>query len=59
MVTNMMHVEVAVFLTDMRRSRVNADYQLRTTTSENDVEDMFEIFDAYLNECRRLREVIA
>ncbi len=57
--TNMMNVEVAAFLTDMRRHRVNADYQLHTIISEGDVDDMFEIFDAYLNECRRLLEVIA
>ena len=56
--TNMMNAEVAAFLKDMRRNRVNADYQLRTTISESDVEDMFEIFDAYLNECKQLLEVI-
>ncbi len=57
-VTNMMNVEVAAFLKDMRRNRVNADYQLRTTISESDVEGMFEIFDVYLNECKQLLEVI-
>ena len=57
-VANLMNPEIFRFLEDMRRYRVNADYQLHTTISEGDVENMFEMFDAYLNECRRLLEVI-
>jgi len=54
-----MDAEIFQFLKVMRRHRVNADYQLRTTTSKNDVENMFEMFDDYLNECKRLLEVIS
>jgi len=56
--TNLMNPEIFRFLEDMRRYRVNADYQLHSPISEGDVEDMFEMFDAYLNECRQLLEVI-
>ncbi|HIE29612.1 TPA: hypothetical protein EYP66_20265 [Candidatus Poribacteria bacterium] len=56
--TNMMNAQMIPLLRDMRRNRINADYQLRTTISEGDVEDMFDMFDVYLNECRRLLEVI-
>ncbi len=56
--TNMMNAQIAPFLEIMRRHRVNADYQLHISISEYDVEDMFDMFDAYLNECRRLPEVI-
>ncbi len=57
--TNLMDPEIFVFLKDMRHHRVIADYQLHLTFSEGDVENMFERFNAYLNECRRLLEVIA
>ena len=56
--TNMMNAQMIPLLRDMRRNRVNADYQLRTTISEGDVEYMFDMFDVYLNECRRLLGVI-
>lgn len=55
---NLMNVQIVPFLEIMRRHRVNADYQLHLTISEGDVEEMFDIFDAYLNEYRRLLEVI-
>jgi len=48
---NLMNVQIVPFLEIMRRHRVNADYQLHLTISEGDVKEMF---DAYLNECRRL-----
>ncbi len=57
--TNLMDAQMIPLLRNMRRHRVNADYQLRTTINEGDVEDMFEMFDAYLRECRRLLEVVA
>jgi len=57
-VTNLMNPQIFLFLRDMRRYRVNADYQLSTPISEDDVDNMFEMFDGYLNECRRLLEVI-
>jgi uncharacterized protein (UPF0332 family) len=56
--TNMMNAQIIPFLEIMRRHRVNADYQLHLTISESDVEEIFDIFDAYLNECRRVLEVI-
>lgn len=56
--TNMMSAQMIPLLRDMRRYRVNADYQLRTTIDFSDVEYMFERFNVYLNECRRLLEVI-
>ncbi|MBM3239287.1 hypothetical protein FJZ31_23590 [Candidatus Poribacteria bacterium] len=56
---NMMTIEIVQFLEDMRRYRVRADYQLRLTISEGDVENIFKLFDAYFNECRRVLEVIA
>ena len=55
--TNTMNAQMVPLLRDMRRNRVNADYQLRTTIGESDVENMLEMFDIYLNECRRLLEV--
>ena len=55
---NLMNPEIFRFLEDMRRYRVRADYQLRITINKGDVENMFRMFDAYLNECRRLLEVI-
>ncbi len=55
---NLMNSEIFPFLEDMRRYRVRADYQLRLTISEDNVENIFEMFDAYCNECRRLLEVI-
>ena len=57
-VANLMNPEIFRFLEEMRRHRVNADYQLNTTISEGDVENMFEMVDAYSNECRRLLEVM-
>ncbi len=57
-VTNLINPQIFLFLRDMRRYRVNADYQLSTPISEDDVDNMFEMFDGYLNECRRLLEVI-
>ena len=56
--TNMMNSEVAAFLKDMRRFRVRADYQLYLTVSNGNVENIFDRFNAYLNECRQLLEVI-
>ncbi len=56
---NLMNPEIFSFMEDMRRFRVRADYQLHLTFSEGHVENMFDRFDAYLNECRRLLEVIA
>ena len=56
--TNLMDREIFSFLEDMRRYRVRADYQLDFPINEGDVENMFRIFDAYLNECKRLLEVI-
>ncbi|MBM3241306.1 hypothetical protein FJZ31_33910 [Candidatus Poribacteria bacterium] len=56
--TNMMSAQMIPLLRDMRRYRVNADYQLRTTIDFSDVEYMFGRFNVYLNECRRLLEVI-
>ena len=55
---NMMNTEIFLFLKDMRRYRVRADYQLHLTISEYHVENMFDMSDAYLNECRRVLEVI-
>jgi len=66
---NLMDIEIFQFLESMRRHRVNADYQLHLTISEDDVEDMFDMltsfsgyfvnrFDTYLNACRGLLEVI-
>ncbi|MFQ6042643.1 MAG: hypothetical protein ACE5PV_17440 [Candidatus Poribacteria bacterium] len=55
---NLMNVQIAPFLEIMRRHRVNADYQLHLTISEDDVEEMFDISGAYFNECRRLLGVI-
>ncbi|MBC8427734.1 hypothetical protein H8D98_00585 [bacterium] len=68
--TNMMNSEVTAFLKDMfaslsdyfvnrRRNRVKADYQLHLAIRERHVENIFDIFDTYLNECRQLLEVIA
>ena len=57
-VTNLMDRDIFSFLEFMRRSRVRADYQLHLTISEENVENMFERFDAYLNECRQVLEVI-
>ena len=57
-VTNLMNPQIFLFLRDMRRYRVNADYELHTTISESDVENMFDRFDAYLNECKQVLEVI-
>ena len=56
--TNLMDREIFSFLEDMRRNRVKTDYQLHLTTSKGNVENMFETFDDYLNECKRLLEVI-
>ena len=56
--TNMMNAQMIPLLRDMRRNRINADYQLRPTISEGDVEEMFRMFDVYFNECRRLLGVI-
>ena len=56
---NLMNSEILQFLEDMRRFRVRADYQLHLTISEGNIENMFDRSDAYLNECRRLLEVIA
>jgi uncharacterized protein (UPF0332 family) len=67
--TNMISAQIIPLLRDMfallsgyfvnrRCHRVNADYQLRTTIGFSDVEYMFERFNAYLNECRQLLEVI-
>ncbi len=56
--TRMTSAQMIPLLRDMRRYRVNADYQLRTTVGFGDVEYMFETFNVYLNECRRLLEVI-
>ena len=53
-----MDIEIVQFLEDMRRYRVRADYQLDFPINEGDVENMFRIFDAYLNECREVLEVI-
>ncbi len=52
--TNLMNPQIATFLEDMRRYRVRSDYQLHLTISEGNVENMFEWFDAYLNECRQV-----
>ena len=57
-VTNLMDAEIFQFLENMRRYRVKADYQLHLTISKSHVENMFGIFDAYLNECKRLLEII-
>ena len=57
--TNLMNTQMIPLLRDMRRHRVNADYQLRTTTGFADVEYMFETFNVYLNECRQLLEAIS
>ncbi len=56
---NLMNSEILQFLEDMRRFRIRADYQLHLTISDGNIENMFDRFDAYLNECRRLLEVIA
>ena len=58
-VTNLMDAEIFQFLENMRRNRVNADYQLRSTIRRSDVEDMLQMIDTYLNECKRLLEVIS
>ena len=55
---NLMNPEIFRFLEDMRRYRVRADYQIRLTINEGHVENMFEMFDSYFNECRRLLEVM-
>ncbi len=57
-IANLMNPDIFRFLEIMRRHRVNADYQLHLTLNEDDVENMFEMFEAYFNECRRLLEVI-
>lgn len=56
--TDLMDIGIFQFIEIMRRYRVKADYQLHLTVSENDVENMFEMFDAYLNECKGVLEVI-
>jgi uncharacterized protein (UPF0332 family) len=55
---NLMNPETFSFMEDMRRFRVRADYQLHLTLREVHVENMFDRFGAYLDECRRLLEVI-
>jgi uncharacterized protein (UPF0332 family) len=57
--TNLMNARMIPLLRDMRRHRVNADYQLRTTVGFSDVEYMLERFDIYLDECRRVLGGIA
>ena len=52
--TGRMDSEVFAFLDTMRRLRVQADYELRQVIPESDVENMFELFDAYFGECKRL-----
>jgi uncharacterized protein (UPF0332 family) len=56
--TNQMNAQMIPILRDLRRYRVQADYQLRITISLSDVEQVFGRFDIYLNECRRLLEVV-
>jgi uncharacterized protein (UPF0332 family) len=57
--TGLMNRERCAFLEDLRRFRVRADYQLHLTIDAGHVENMFNRFDAYLDECRHLLEVVA
>lgn len=55
---DLMDIGIFQFMEVMRRYRVKADYQLHLTVDKNNVENMFEMFDAYLNESSRVLEVI-
>jgi len=56
--TGRMNPKVFASLDIMRRLRVQADYELRQVIPENDVENMFELFDACFGECKRLLELM-
>jgi len=56
--TGQMDSEVLSLLKAMRRLRVRADYQLRSSIHKGDTEEMFSLFRTYLDACKNLLEGI-